>query len=95
MVVNVDAFAKLPDDIKTIFKEEAAKIENELWTLIEKKDAEWIAELPAMGIQTIEMEPKELAKLEKMTRPLWNEWAGKNAPFGPILLETAKKAAGK
>jgi len=95
VVVNVDAFAKLPEEVKTIVEEEAAKIEGELWGLIEKMDAEWIAELSGLGMQVIKMEHGELIKLEEICRPLWDEWATKNAPFGPKLLQAARKITGK
>jgi TRAP-type transport system periplasmic protein len=95
VVVNAEALAKLPEEVKTILEEEAAKIEEELWELIEKKDGEWIAELPGLGMDVIKMEPGERTKLEEICRPLWEEWASKNAPFGPVLLEMARKVTGK
>jgi len=94
-VVNVDALAKLPPDVRAIFMEEAVKIENELWELVKKKDADWIVELPDLGMTVIEMEPEERGKLERLTMPLWDEWAQKNEPLGPVLLEKARKAIGK
>ena len=95
VAVNADALAKLPPDVKKIFMEEAAKIEDELWALVEKKDKEWLDELPALGMKVVPMEPAEIDKLEALTRPLWDDWANKNAPLGPKLLETARKVVGK
>jgi TRAP-type C4-dicarboxylate transport system substrate-binding protein len=93
-VANKDAFAALPDDIKAIVLEAGKQVSEEHWQMVEKKDNEWLAELPSLGMENITILPEEVAKLKKMSIPLWDKWAQRNAPLGPKVLEAARKALG-
>jgi TRAP-type C4-dicarboxylate transport system substrate-binding protein len=94
VVVNKGIFNALPDDIKTIVKEVGKQMEAEHWEMVEKKDAEWLAELKTLGMKEVIILPDEIAKLRELSKPLWLKWAKKNAPAGPRVLEAARKALG-
>lgn len=95
VIVNAAAFDALPADVQNAVKQVARELEPEHWKLVEEKDAEWLAELPGLGTKTVNILPEEIAKLEGLSRPRWDEWAQKNAPLGPKVMELARKATGK
>jgi len=87
-LISVQIFRKLR------LVEAGKQVSEEHWQMVEQKDNEWIAELPSLGMENITILPEEVAKLKKLSVPLWDKWAQKNVPLGPKVLEAARKALG-
>jgi len=95
IMVNSEALAELPEDLKEILFEEGRKTQRKMFEGIPIKDSEAIEELRQKGVQIIEPDPDEIKREREIMKPLWLEWAKEIGPEGEEVLAKIMEAIGK
>ncbi len=73
--VNMDAWNKLPDDLKAILKEAAVASSLDYVSIAMNKDAKAMQEMKAQGVEVSTIPPEEWSKMEAQARELWQAYA--------------------
>lgn len=93
LIVNKDAYAALPDDLKTalLYATERWRFKNYLW--MESKNLEAVEFFKQKGIKTIVMEPESVKTMVKWAEDYMDELAAKDAFFAKVW--NSQRAFGK
>ena len=93
--VNVDAWNKLPENIRKTVMQIASKMEDEMWKLAGEMDAKSLATLKEKGM-TISTVSKEFrTEMDVLGVKLRAEWVKKAGGDAQAILDEYYKAAGK
>ena len=95
IIVNTDAYKKLPDDLKLILVESAREYQDRLWFLAYKMNAGYQATLIKNGMKVLDMPPDTRAKIIKVTSQVWKMWKKKSGPDGEKLVASYLNVVGK
>jgi TRAP-type C4-dicarboxylate transport system substrate-binding protein len=88
-VSNLSAWNKLPKDIQKIMLDAGKEVAEDQSALAEKEIGDTQAKLSAAGLEGIGLPPDELARWQKISKGIWDEWA-KQSPACARLLEIAE-----
>lgn len=94
MMVNGDALAKLPADVRQTFLAKAAEWSPKYRAMSEAGDKDARANLAAHKVTLVDPTASDLKKAQQLMRPAWDQWATRNGATGRALLDAAAKACG-
>ncbi len=94
MMVNGEALAKLPPDVRKTFLAKAAEWAPKYRAMSEGGDQEARANLAAHKVTLVDPTAADLKKAQQLMRPAWDQWATRNGATGKSLLDAAAKACG-
>jgi TRAP-type C4-dicarboxylate transport system substrate-binding protein len=94
MMVNGEALAKLPADVRQTFLAKAAEWTPKYRAMSEGGDKEARATLVANKVSLVEPSTADLTKARQLMRPSWDQWAAKYGSTGKTLLDGTAKACG-
>jgi TRAP-type transport system periplasmic protein len=94
MMVNGDALAKLPPDVRKTFLAKAAEWTPKYRAMSESGDKEARANLTSNKVALVEPTSADLTKARQLMRPSWDQWAARNGSTGKTLLDGVAKACG-
>ena len=94
MMVNGEALAKLPPDVRQTFLAKAAEWSPKYRAMSEGGDREARANLTANKVTLVEPTSADLTKARQLMRPSWDQWAAKYGSTGKTLLDGTAKACG-
>lgn len=94
MMVNGEALAKLPPDVRQAFLAKAAEWAPKYRAMSEGGDKEARANLVANKVSLVEPTAGDRARAQQMMRPSWDQWAAKYGTTGRALLDGVAKACG-
>ena len=96
VLVNLDSFQALPEDLQKIILDEAAKAEEETWELAPEVLVKEEAAVLKAGLKMfIEPNPGEQEKLNNLSRQVWEGWLKAAGPKGKEVLDAALEGVGK
>ena len=93
--VNLDAWNKLPENIRKTVTEIAVKMEDEMWKLAGETDAKSLATLKEKGMTVSTVSKEFRAELDALGVKLRAEWAKKVGDDAKAILDEYYKATGK
>jgi len=93
--VNLDAWNKLPENIRKTVTEIAVKMEDEMWKIAGEMDAKSRATLKEKGMTVSTVSKEFRAELDALGVKLRAEWAKKAGDDAKAILDAYYKAAGK
>ncbi|WP_417666522.1 C4-dicarboxylate TRAP transporter substrate-binding protein [Roseibium sp.] len=83
VIVNTDALAALPDDLRKILDETVPEAVDHYLATYAKVYDKWWPELEARGIQKIEYSEEDLAAFKaKAGKPIWDQWVAEQTANG-------------
>jgi TRAP-type mannitol/chloroaromatic compound transport system substrate-binding protein len=85
VTVNMDAWKKLPDDLKAIFADAVAKLGRDMMQYMAVRDYIAMEKMVAYGNKWVEMSPEELVKIQKLALKVWDKWAAKSPAAQEII----------
>jgi len=94
MMVNSEALAKLPPDVRQTFLAKAAEWAPKYRAMSETGDKDARANLAANKVTLVDPTAADLKKAQQLMRPAWDQWATKHGATGRALLDAAAKACG-
>lgn len=74
-LINQDAWAKVPDDLKAMFQEAAKLASLDYLARGAALDAKAISEMKTSGVQVVQIPDAEWLEMEKQARVIWAEYA--------------------
>ena len=74
-LINKDAWAKVPDDLKAMFQEAAKLASLDYLARGAALDAKAISEMKATGVQVVQIPDAEWLEMEKQARVIWADYA--------------------
>jgi TRAP-type C4-dicarboxylate transport system substrate-binding protein len=89
IIMNLDKWNALPDDVKTVFEEVSEKyvnIHGEVWDSTDKEGREYTKSL---GNQIIRLSAKESARWRKAVEPVIDDYM-KKTPYGGVYVESIR-----
>lgn len=92
MMVNAEALAALPDDVREIFLEKAEEWTPKYLEMAREGDEAARQNLVANGVTLIEPDADEIARARERMQPLWTEWASEHGSTAQTLLEKTREA---
>jgi TRAP-type C4-dicarboxylate transport system substrate-binding protein len=93
--VNLDAWNKLPKEIRDKVQAIAREMENEMWNLAADMDAKARRTLAEHGMVVEEVSPEFRAELNKVGDQLRAEWVKKAGRDAQEILDAYYKATGR
>jgi TRAP-type C4-dicarboxylate transport system substrate-binding protein len=91
VTVNLAAWNKLPDQIKTILTSTAREMEGKQEQRVASSDQTAIAELTKHGIKISEISPEFRKQCSSLSEPIWANWVKRTGPEGESLLNEVRK----
>ena len=95
VIINSEALAELPGDLKEILLEEGQKIQEKMNKEITLGDSDAIEGLRQKGVQIIDPDPVDAKNGEEIMKPLWTKWAKEIGPEAEEVLAKIMEALGK
>jgi TRAP-type C4-dicarboxylate transport system substrate-binding protein len=95
VLVNKDAFGKLPPAMQTQIKEIAVRLAPTTTAQLAKEEGEVLAKHKAAGMVITEPTAEEIVQASKRMAPYWDEWATKKGPEAQKALAEVRKALGR
>jgi TRAP-type transport system periplasmic protein len=95
VLVNKEAFGKLPPAIQAQIKEIAARLAPTTTAQLAKEEGEVLAKHKAAGMVITEPTAEEISQASKRMAPFWDEWAAKKGPEAQKALSEVRKALGR
>ena len=83
--VNAAWLDSLPEDLRTMVRETAKEAFAEQRKINRAKAAETLAELKKLGVQVHELPKDELARMEKLTAPLYEQFGSKSPATAEMI----------
>ncbi|MEW5734870.1 MAG: TRAP transporter substrate-binding protein DctP [Thermodesulfobacteriota bacterium] len=80
IVVTLAAYNELPPAYKETFSKDRYNLVKEFCKLARIDNQKCLDAMIKYGVKKVEMSPDELAKMKSLTRPVWDEMAGKLYP---------------
>ncbi|MEE8416125.1 MAG: TRAP transporter substrate-binding protein [Desulfobacterales bacterium] len=93
--VNLDAWNKLPADIRSKVLEVAAELEDEMWNLAGEMDSKSLATLKNKGMTVSTVSKNFRAELNAIGQKLRSKWAGKAGADAQKLLDEYSRITGR
>ena len=93
-VVNNDALAALPDDVRQVFLSVTEKFNREFPERMQKASDECIQALQDNGLKAVWATDEDKAALRRIAMPLWDDFADKAGGQAKAALADIKKALG-
>lgn len=90
-VVNQRTFDALPDDLKKIVLDAAAKAETRGWDVSQRREKEALDEIRKQGMQVVEPSEKLMGELREVGARMLEEWVQKTAAEGKALRDKLKR----
>ena len=94
VLVNDEAFASLPYEYQTILLEEAAKMEEDHFSILWDAFGEANSKLVDEGVTLHEIDPEDRRVIAERLMPLWQEWADAGGPVAQEMLDLALDVLG-
>lgn len=94
MMVNGEALAKLPADVRATFLAKAAEYAPKYRAMSEGGDKDARANLVSNKVALVDPTGADKAKAQQMMRASWDAWATKYGSTGKTLLDGVAKACG-
>ena len=95
LVVNKETFQKLPPATQAIVQNAATAAYKSIDEMLLNDDAAMTEKLKTGGIVTIAALPSDDAEAERLSTPLWDEWAKKTGPEAVEMLKKIRDALGR
>jgi TRAP-type C4-dicarboxylate transport system substrate-binding protein len=92
VAVNEAALAKLPEDVRKAFLDTARAWAPKYRADMIAADAAARKTLVERGMKLREATAEETARLRALTRPIWDEWSGKQGAAGKAMLDAVAAA---
>lgn len=93
--VNIDAWNKLPENIRETVKGIAEEMEDEMWNLAGDMDRANLAELKDHGMTVLQVDKKFRAQLNEVGRELRSVWAKKAGAQAQAILDEYYRITGR
>ncbi len=93
--VNIDAWNKLPENIRKTVMEIASKMEDEMWKLAGEMDTKSLATLKEKGMTITAVSKEFRAEMDALGVKLRAEWVKKAGGDAQAILDEYSKATGK
>jgi TRAP-type C4-dicarboxylate transport system substrate-binding protein len=95
LIVNQDAFAKLPPATQKIVRDTAADAAT--WATAEMKrvEDEITARFAKEGMVLVDPSPADIKEATDRLKPYWDEWASKHGPEAVAILKEIRAAVGR
>lgn len=84
LIVNKDAYAKLPDNLKKGLKAAVAQSRLEEWLWMEKKNMEAVQFLKEQGVTFVRMDPETIATMQKWADEYLDKRAAEDETFAEV-----------
>jgi len=85
VTVNMDAWKKLPDDLKIIFTNAVVKLGHDMQQYMASRDYEAMSKMVAYGNEWVVMPENELAKIQQIAVTVWDQWAARSPACKEII----------
>jgi TRAP-type transport system periplasmic protein len=95
VLVNKEAFEKLPPAMQAQVKEIALRLAPTTTAQLAKEEGEVLEKHKAAGMVITEPTTEELAQASKRMAPYWDEWANKKGPEAQKALAEVRKVLGR
>lgn len=83
--VNAAWLDSLPEDLRTMFRETAREAFAEQRKINREKASATLEELKGFGVEVHQLSPEELAKMEELTAPLYDEFGSKSPETAEMI----------
>jgi len=87
VTVNLDAWKKLPDDLKKIVLDTAREMESKQWVVSKETDKKCEERLLKEGVKIIHPTPEMVAKYGEIGKTIWADWVKVAGPDAEATLK--------